>query len=304
MAIAIGAFIGIGVMAILLVKRQGTPLPTSSPTATPSSDKSPSPTQTDTRQTQMLQIDLDPYSTVVDETLVISGTTTPGNWVTAYTENENYVTQSGQEGDFEIELELTDRGLNTVHISSVDPDAKIAESKSIIVFNTDTEASMFLTGSITDITDSSLQLAKAESVYPEDQKNEIALVAFTDDTDYYNKDEKIDFEDLGIADFVVVLGGLDDTDVMDAVEIVIVSEPTEGKADLLAGNLSVEDEEFVMVNSGEEYTLEPVRSTDYLKYEDGEFNNVSSLDDDEYIALVFGEDLGTIFEPSVVYIIK
>jgi len=303
LAIAFGVLIGICAMALFFIKRQGTPLPTSSPISSVTSQITPTPTQ-NLDQQKSFTINLPPVGAVIDGSLTISGTTNPDYWVVAYNDTISYVTKANSDGSFSMDFVMDSLGLNSIKIASVDPNTNSTETQQVVVFNTATKASTFLTGSITDITDSGLQLAKSEVVYPDDQKNEIALVSFTSDTNYYNEDEVIEFSDLGIADFVVVLGQADDTGVLDAQEIVVVTEPIEGTSSLLAGNLTLSDDELIMQNSGEDYLLEADNSTEYLVFNDGEFTSQNDLDEGQYLAFVVGENLGTIFEPAAIYVLK
>src|SRR5690606_37232199 len=92
----------------------------------------------------------------------------------------------------------------------------------------------FLVGNITDITEESLQIAKSETIYPENEKNEIMLVSFNKDTSLSNEDDEITSEDIGIGDLVIITGNISNK-VLQASSIEVIDELIADKSIAMAG---------------------------------------------------------------------
>ena len=201
---------------------------------------------------------------VYTESIVdVAGLTQPGSIVVISGEESDSLTRSSETGAFEATVELVG-GLNEIKIFAFDAEKKIDEKKIFAVYSTefsryiltpeeleaaestdDKEESIrkkvqeklnqklsqpkAYFGSITDISESSIQIKSLEG--------EIKLISVTGDSTTYVKTtgktpQNVSFSDLAIGDFVVAMGFIGDTNVLDVKRLLItpIHEPTNRNA--------------------------------------------------------------------------
>lgn len=187
-------------------------------------------------------------SVVTDELISISGLTKHDSIVVISTDEKDYQVKTQNDGSFESEVKFLG-GLNVINITSFDKQGTSTQTKLNIAYSSKFEkylnkssepetgestdsansirekvqqkldatlnSPVFYMGSITDITDSTVQL-KSED-------NGIQQISLSDETSYVSD------EDLAIGDFIVAMGFVNGNKVLDTKRILALDPEEENK---------------------------------------------------------------------------
>lgn len=202
--------------------------------------------------------------TVLTEKTTISGITKPENYIVISNEEEDYFLTADGNGAFEQEIELMS-GLNKITISSIDNDGKTSKKELLLVYspkfeeqsstegdstkdeNNKTSSSspireivqkkidmarktpMFYTGTVTDISEETIQIKEYVLDSNSSKSGEIKQIAINNTTNYVNigkKTKSIKFSDIAIGDFIVAMGYKNENQVLETSRLLVIQTPT------------------------------------------------------------------------------
>jgi len=223
---------------------------------------------------------------VVGETpVVLSGIAKVNSKIIISAEKEDYIIETDEKGGFEQEVDLIG-GINQIILQAFDENETSVKKELTIVFSTefgkqenvdkeevDESTSSAETeevdsikdrvkekiaeaqnnpkafvGTITDITKKTLQIKnKAE---------EIQQISFSSEGTSFIKSGKttsnIDFEDVGIGDFIIAMGYITNGNgVLETKRVLVLSEPEELKRTIILGEVVSIEKKIVKINSSE-----------------------------------------------------
>lgn len=157
------------------------------------------------------------YDVVIDNP-VIKGLYSPNTDIVISTETNDYYVKSNSEGEFEKQIEVPS-GLSEI---------KINETKLKLIYSTEVELGRVgFVGTVTDIASGSIQI--------KNDKGEIKQISVNDSTTYINSLKKnaiVKITDLAIGDYIVTMGIVSTSKVLDAERILISSPLVENKQSL------------------------------------------------------------------------
>jgi len=168
----------------------------------------------------------------------IEGIATAGSYVLAVSDENSALGVSQQDGTFMLEFELKS-GTNDITVYSFEPDGTQASEELFVIFSSAfssgtsvserLEASanppLALTGVVTDITDTTIELRSDDGT--------LEQVSINGETSYVNVQdapEEVEFSDVAIGDFVIAMGFLNGSEVLDATRV-LVDTPTGEETD-------------------------------------------------------------------------
>jgi len=236
-------------------------------------------------------------------TVLVTGITKPNTWVVLTAEEEDYLLKSDEKGEFEKEVDLIG-GINEIIAFSFDENGNSEKDSLLVVYssefiengktdeeekeeNTDNEATdssdairekvkeevnkaqtiaRAYIGTITDISENTIQITKFVIDKEMDSSGEIQQISFKKETvfvDVKEESKEINVSDVAIGDFVIAMGYKNGNNVLEASRILItdtiepsdrvafVSTVVEVDTDLLSATINP---------SNEEVTIEPMKS--------------------------------------------
>lgn len=146
---------------------------------------------------------------------IIKGITTPNTDILISTTENDYYTKSNSEGEFNIEIELPS-GLSEVNINN---------QKLMLVYSTEVESgSVSYVGTITDISSGTIQI--------KNNIGSILQISVNDDTKYTNTLKKnigIKESDLAIGDYIIAIGNINNSKVLQTKKILVGNPAEENK---------------------------------------------------------------------------
>ncbi len=158
-------------------------------------------------------------------------------------------------------------------------------------------------GTVTDKTEDTIQL--------ETESNEIRLVSVVDNATFAQSNGtsgSIEYDDIGIGDYVITMGRLDANNVLVAQRVVVTAQPDEPTQEVVLANITQTEDEFVAISisDGNPVVFEINRSTEITKKdEDGLISSSTSseLDVNDKI-LIIGNKNEESFEAVRIHIIE
>ena len=265
--------------------------------------------------------------------LKISGVTKGSSFIVVITGEEDFFGTSDATGEFSIEVELTG-GINNLQVLVFDSTKQIADTSLQLVYSSEFEKflmsddeeelnqatesasddvrskvqervkeiqknSVFFLGTVTDISEGSFQLKLPSG--------EIEQVATDQDTDFASETatkKTIEEEDVAIGDFILAMGFTNDSDVLEAKRIVVISEPEETDNKALLGTIvSIDTRELVLLSNGEETTVsfgKTWKGPELKQLEEGQLVVIVGLGDGDFAArsLFEAKEVETTSSPS------
>ena len=195
---------------------------------------------------------------VADSTIQVAGITRQNSHVLVIAEDD-YIVRTNS-GTFETDIEVAG-GINQIPVYVFTEGMPMLEASILVTYSSDVEnveSAQSALGTITDITESSLQVRTSSG--------EISQVAISDSTSYVSTVQttrNINFADLAIGDFIAAIGQMDDDEVLNAQRI-IVSSPLEESTDVVAfGTVqTLTNRDFIVANeqSGDEWSVDATDS--------------------------------------------
>lgn len=221
---------------------------------------------------------------------IISGVTRESSYVVVSAEDQDYVTKSDNNGQFEIETDLNG-GVNQIRVAAFDDSGASAQTNLLLVYSSeyakdqDTSATtdqnstpsadsirqkvqeklsqvesnpIATLGTITDLTDNTIQIKT--------QAGEIQLVSLDKINTTFIKTTKdvikeIKFSDLAIGDFIVAMGTKNGNGILQAKRVLITDPLKETTRNVVFGQVLVTDKltKLTLKNpkDGKTYSIEP-----------------------------------------------
>lgn len=187
-------------------------------------------------------------SAVTSSPIVVTGIVNDLENILISTNSRDYLI-SVIEKEFSQEIEL-DSGLNQIIFSGFSNE-KVEDSELLqVAYSNQIESDEPLRtsiGVITDITEDYIQLR--------DQNGEIVQVGLVKDTSYtksIGNSKEIEFADLAIGDFVVAIGQISELEVLEALRVIVTTEPQKLEITTAKGIVNDFDRSSITLN-GQEY---------------------------------------------------
>jgi hypothetical protein len=223
---------------------------------------------------------------VVETPATFSGITKVGSWVVISAEEEDYIIETDKKGAFEQEVDLIG-GINQIILQAFDESGASVKKELTIVFSTEFEKQQDIDreetsestssaeteatdtvrekvkekikeaqdnpkafiGTVTDITEKTLQI--------KNESEEIQQISFDpEDTSFVKSGEKtssIDFEDIGIGDFIVAMGYITNGNgVLETKRVLVLPAPEELKRTVVLGEIASIEKKNVSISSVEQ----------------------------------------------------
>lgn len=218
---------------------------------------------------------------VVNRTpIAVSGITMQNSHVVILGDDE-YVVRTGNGGTFEQEVEV-DGGINIIPIYVFSEDGKQEQTSVLVVYSSEIESiegATAVMGTVTDITNTSLQIREADG-----EVSQIALSANTSYASTVQSTRDVEFSDLAIGDFVAALGTTDDDEVLHAARVIIGTLPDESEVVVAYGIIqTLTNREFIVASESEEWSIDATggRATVTSSNESGEIVTARLAEADE-----------------------
>ena len=235
--------------------------------------------------------------------VLVTGITKPSTWVVLTTEEEDYFLQSDEKGEFEKEVDLIG-GINEILAFSFDENGNSENDSLLVIYSSefiengktdeeekeedaDNEATdssdtvrekvkeevnkaqmvaRAYMGTITDISENTIQITKFVIDKEKDNSGEIQQISFGEETSFVDtkeESEEISVSDVAIGDFVVAMGYKNGNNVLEASRILITEtiEPS-GRTAFVSTVTEVDTNSLtVTINpDGDEVTIKPMKS--------------------------------------------
>lgn len=224
--------------------------------------------------------------------VILSGITKVGSQIIISAEEEDYIIETDEKGGFEQEIDLVG-GINQIILQAFDKSGTSVKKELTIVYSTEFEKLQSVEeeetsestdsteteevdsvrekvkekiaeaqnnpkafiGTVTDITEKTLQIKNGAG--------EIQQISFSSEDTSFIKSGKttssIDFEDVGIGDFIIAMGYITNGNgVLETKRVLVLSEPEELKRTIVLGEIASVEKKVVKINSSEleEFVLE------------------------------------------------
>ncbi len=282
-----------------------------------SKDSNPDKTPAPQNNSSELKITLDKPQNddvVTNTPITVSGITRPVTWVTVSGEKGDYTLQSGPDGVFAQDVELT-AGVNQIKITVFDtqggqsveevlvvyssgfvlktvatPGASDASSDSAIRARVQEKVAQAMNkpkayiGTVTDISDSTIQIKTTRSLPA--QVGEIKQVSTnTTDVSVINAkgtaNKAVKLTDVAIGDFIVAMGYVDSNTVLAAQRILISDPVTDSKVNASAGKASSITKKSISVvplKGGNPSDLTPDKNTVVYRFDGQKTSKIKFAD--------------------------
>jgi len=156
-----------------------------------------------------------------------------------------------EQGSFEAEVELRP-GINRVSVAAFKKGESPEKKEITIIYSTETDATEAYVGTVTDLTDSAIQIRTLSG--------EIGLASINENTTYANiikKPRDINLADLGIGDYVIALGRVNGAKTLESSHVLISSAEEESQT-LVQGIVNVfSSTDFIITdNTGKDWSID------------------------------------------------
>jgi len=265
-------------------------------------ETSPLPTANNTFSLTLAKIENN--DVIVANPLTLNGLTQPLSFIAISGESSDYLTQASTSGEFNKDINL-DGGLNRLIIDSFDSQGSFSEVISTLVYSS--EFAKYLTssvsatpssdtirdkvqqkvdealkkpkayiGSITDITESTIQIKSPEG--------EILQLSINS--------SEVKSTDLAIGDYIVGMGIQNGNKVLEAKRILIASAPGEINRNILYGKITASTAKTITletIKDKKSFTIAYDKNTDFLTKKGDKFTviKIANVEDGKDIAFVF-----------------
>lgn len=244
------------------------------------------------------------------DSVVVSGLTKALAWIVISGEQGDYIIQSDEGGVFSQDVNLAS-GVNQIKVTALDPAGTKSAQKVIVIYSSAFQEKTFAStppeasgdsairdkvaqkvaealnkpkaylGTVTDITDSTIQIKTLESEIKQVSTAEEGI-SVVNAKGTSNKAVKL--TDIAIGDFIVAMGYINSKSVLLAQRILITDPVTDPKINVNLSSMS-------------EITIKPDKKTLAYSFSDGKTVKVkvSSIKDDDQVIYITNSSLRTIF---------
>ncbi|QQS39511.1 hypothetical protein IPM62_02775 [Candidatus Woesebacteria bacterium] len=157
-------------------------------------------------------------------------------------------------------------------------------------------------GTITDITDTTIQIKDAQGEIQQISSNDDAMYVKTN-----GSSSKISLDDVAIGDYIVAMGFKNGTSVLSASRILITSVEPDLMKVTVWGKISFNDDDNMEITDkdGNVFIVNPVKGAKYFLYQDNENQSVKYSEfDDNDTAIVMGEKEDDTIDASLIQIVN
>lgn len=255
----------------------------------------------------------------------VTGVTKSLSWVVVSTDKEDFLTQSLNNGTFSVDVALAP-GFNRIKVSALNSDGNTTSQDVSLIYSESFQSNLSTPesatsesdiskdvankvnasanppkaylGTVTDITDSTIQIKSTDSKIQQiaTNKYDVTVVNTTGTT---NKTVKL--TDVAIGDFIIAMGYVDGNDVLDTQRILVSDSATESKIGpslLKVTEVSSKSIVAVGVNDGKEVTITPAKNTTLESFLDNKTKaiKIANIKADDLL-IVVSDNSGT---PSII----
>lgn len=224
-----------------------------------------------------------------------SGITQPVSWVVISGEDEDYIVQTDQKGEFNQDVDLIP-GVNQVLISSFALPENSASTKLTLVYSTELSASIpsatteplgtsggdirekvlkkveevlsnpkAILGTVTDISESALQIKTASGEIRQAAPNkDVTVIKTTKTSTGSTKIQEVKLADVAIGDFIVAMGFKNGSGVLDARRILVIPALEEPMRKIVTGKITAISKKDITIQplaGGDEIVLIPSKNS-------------------------------------------
>ncbi|HTK03419.1 MAG TPA: hypothetical protein VL401_01465 [Alphaproteobacteria bacterium] len=168
----------------------------------------------------------------------ISGITKPLSWIVISGEENDYIIQADEKGEFKQDVDLVS-GINQIKITAFDAAGSQSVEKVLVVYSSAFETDEKIVskpkayiGTVTDITDSTIQIKIGGEIKQISTSDKVTVIK----TGTTNKTVKL--TDIAIGDFIVAMGYINSSSVLNSQRILITDPITEPKIEAKMGTIS------------------------------------------------------------------
>lgn len=241
------------------------------------------------------------FDVITENPVAISGITKPSTLVIVSTDDEDYIGKSNEDGSFKINVDLIS-GVNNIKVTALNSQGNSTSQKILAVYSASFEpitleggttkgSPKSYIGTITDISDSTIQIESANSQIQQiaTDKYDISVANTTGTTS-----KVVKLADVAIGDFIIAMGYTDGNHVLDATRIVIANEPSQPQINtslVKVTGLSKKSFDATPFDNGEPTTITPGKNSWIASYSDNDTNTIKFSDIDVDDALIVVSDV-------------
>jgi len=285
--ISFGLIIAFGAWRVrtsVATKEDGKPVPTATPQSLPG-------------QFKITINKPDNFDVVTESPTNISGITKPLTWVVISTDEDDYLTQSGNDGVFSVDVDLTP-GLNRLKATSVNIQGNVSSQDILAVYsasfqtNATDDANNTVAqklaqsanppkayiGTVTDIADSTIQIKSTDSQI---QQIETGTFDITVVNTKGTSNKTVKLTDIAIGDFIIAMGYVDKNDVLNTQRILIADSTAKTNIGVSMHNVDAVTKKTLTLsptNGDEPQTITPDKNTSIESYSDGKIRSIKITD--------------------------
>jgi len=220
-----------------------------------------------------------------NEILEINGNTEPDNFVISISKNYKYITKADSKGDFIIKHEL-EGGPNQINIIYINSNNQFTQEIYTIVYSTevDQNSSDLFIGSITDISENTIQIRK--------NNGDILQLTFDEKTSFASiikNTKEIENTDLAIGDYIFSLGKVDEKNILQAKRILVGNALEEKIYEIKITNINDEN-----------INLDEIEDIFLYKENKVENTKLSKIDEDKNIIIIGEKNDDTIIANTII----
>ncbi len=230
----------------------------------------------------------------VTDSVAIKGLSRPDSIIIISAEEEDYLLRADKDGGFEIDVDLI-AGLNRLVVAAIDEGGKMTQNTLDVVYSSvfapieiqetatdssdkpdddeaseDTNPTKVSMGTITDITDNTIQIST--------NLDKIDLVSVDEEnTDFVKSGESIPYEEIAIGDYVIAMGNRGDNEVLQSSRMLVIDKPQDLMRKIFYGNVLEPGRRFITLDFGSGEKISVNTSTD-LRVLDGKDEEIEMED--------------------------
>lgn len=194
------------------------------------------------------------FDVLTQNTNTLKGVSNPNSDIVISTNDDDYITKSNAQGEFEKEIDIPS-GASIVKTTSFNESSNLTKSEIFLIVDSDIENnSTSYVGTITDISSKNIQIKGKSSG--------ILQISTDDDTKFVNglkKNSVVKETDLAIGDYVIAMGNVNGNRVLKTKKVLITSPLPENKIEVIKGTIETISKTKLVLNrydgETEEFTL-------------------------------------------------